>query len=344
VEINKADLNRLENVVDVVYQNTQISAQLNDARKVVKADTVHEKGYFGRNISTAVLDTGVSLVKDLAHPQNRVIAFRDFINKKKEPYDDNGHGTHVSGIVAGSGANSDGKYMGIAPKSNIVSVKILDSEGKGNSTNALLGISWVIENAEKYNIRIINLSIGTKDKGIPDPLVKAVEKCWDSGIVVVIAAGNNGPQKGSVTSPGTSRKVITVGASDDKKTSSIWGDILEDYSGRGPTREWITKPDIIAPGSKIISCLSPNCNIVVNNSDNEIIDKYYISISGTSMATPIVSGAIALLLERYPYLYPDDVKLMIKKCAVDLKMPKDYQGWGLLDIDKLLTQEGRHVR
>lgn len=251
----------------------------------------------------------------------------------------------MSGIISGNGFLSNRKYMGIAPESNIIGVKILDSLGHGNLTNALVGLQWVLDNKDKHDIRICNLSIGSKDTGTGDPLIRAVEKLWDSGIIVVIAAGNNGPEPGSVTSPGVSRKVITVGALDDCDTISIWGDTLKNFSGRGPTKGNICKPDIIAPGARIVSCLSSTYNLIISaDSDNKIINNNYIQLSGTSMATPIVSGAIALLLQKYPNLYPDDVKYMLKKCAVNLNYDKNQQGWGLLDVEKLFKLEGRHVR
>ncbi len=220
IEINKSDIKKLELIVgtNFIYQDTKISAQMDNARLTVKAENINKSGFFGEGITVAVLDTGVYPVNDLVYPNNRIIGFKDVINGEINPYDDNGHGTHVSGIIAGNAFNSNGKFLGIAPKSNIVGVKILDKEGRGNVVTALSGLQWILENYKKYKIRIINLSIGTPDKGSVDPLVKAVEKCWDLGIVVVIAAGNNGPSKSSITSPGISRKVITVGASDDDHT------------------------------------------------------------------------------------------------------------------------------
>ena len=126
----------------------------------------------------------------------------------------------MAGIAAGDGRMSYGRHRGVAPNANIVSVKVLDAAGRGNATDALAGIQWVIDNRERYNIRVANLSIGTKDTGSNDPLVRAVEAAWDAGIVMIVAAGNNGPAKQSITSPGTSRKVITVGASDDHSRKS----------------------------------------------------------------------------------------------------------------------------
>ena len=224
--------------------------------------------------------------------------------------------------------------MGIAPECDIVGVKVLDKKGQGNSINVLMGMQWVMDNRQRYNIRVVNLSVGTLDMGRNDPLVKAVEAMWDEGVVVVAAAGNNGPSKSTVTSPGVSRKIITVGAADDHRHVEIWGDDLVNFSGRGPTSECIIKPDCIAPGANIVSLLSsPDAR---RGEQDKIVDKYYLELSGTSMATPIVSGAIALLLQKRPTLTPDEVKLKLKKSCRCLGHHPNHQGWGLLNIEKLI--------
>lgn len=277
----------------------------------------------------AILDTGISPELDFILPRNRILAFKDFINNKKKAYDDNAHGTHIAGIAAGSGYNSRGLYSGISPMCNIVSVKILDEDGRGSSSNALLGLDWVLKNIQKYNIRIINLSIGTKDIGSKDPLIKMVEKLWDLGIIIVCAAGNNGPRSSSITSPGSSKKVITVGTMDD--------DI--NFSGRGPTKECIIKPDVLAPGSNIVSVLSKSKELKKERlKELDIISDNYVSMSGTSMAAPYVSGAISLLLQKNPYLSPNRVKLALKQSCKSIGLSKNREGWGILDINSLLKK------
>lgn len=347
IELSETDLSRLNGIegLKAVYQNTHITTQMNVARKTVKADIAQEKGFTGRGVTIAVIDTGIAPIDDFTVPKNRIIAFKDFVNNKTVPYDDNGHGTHVCGIAAGNGKLSNGKYCGIAPNCNIVSIKVLNNEGRGNSAEVLAGIQWMVDNAERYNIRIANLSVGTTNTSSNDPLVKAVEAAWDKGIVINIAAGNNGPNSSTITSPGISRKVITVGASDDNKTVRIWGDTLVNFSGRGPTKECIIKPDIIAPGANITSCLSPTPYIDKANKEGvKKVDEYYMQLSGTSMSTPIISGAVALLLEKHPDLCPDDVKYMLKHSSVSLNYPQNQQGWGLIDIEKLISKEASHVR
>jgi serine protease AprX len=331
--------------IKAVHETAHITAQMNGVRKTVKADAARTMGVTGRGIGIAVLDTGVAPVDDLVLPVNRIAAFTDLINGRSEPYDDNGHGTHVAGIAAGNGYCSEGVYMGIAPESTIIAIKILDASGKGNSADVLAGIQWMLDNREKYNIRVANLSIGTEDRGERDPLIRAVNAAWDAGIVMTIAAGNNGPRVSSVTSPGVSRKVLTVGSSDDSDSVFIWGMTLENFSGRGPTSECIVKPDVVAPGAGVVSCLTPTPSLdKVENFDTKRVAEHYIQLSGTSMSAPIAAGAAALLLQKHPELTPDDVKYMFKQCASDLKYPKNQQGWGLIDVEKLLKGEAVHVR
>lgn len=336
---NLAQITKLKGV-KAVYKTTHITAQMNSAKKTVKADKLNAQGHLGKGVTIAILDTGISPVEDFTQPKNRIVAFKDFINGKQEPYDDNGHGTHVAGIAAGNGSCSGGKYAGIAPNCDIVAVKVLDKNGSGISSDVLAGLQWIIDNKDKYNIRIINLSVGTNEIYTEDPLVRGVEEAWNKGVVMTIAAGNNGPDRGSVTSPGISRKVITVGASDDNKSVKIWGNVMENYSGRGPTVECIIKPDVIAPGGDIISCLTATLpEKRIKSPNTKIVSKNYIQMSGTSMSTPIVTGAIALLLEKNPKLKPNDIKLLLKKSSQTLNYSKNQQGWGLLNIERLLQED-----
>lgn len=269
----------------------------------------------GQGVGVAVLDTGIFPHIDF---DNRIKAFHDFLNNRKRPYDDNGHGTHVAGLIAGNGKASGGRYKGIAPNAHIICAKILDKRGNGNVRDVMDAIHWVEENKEEYGIRIVNISVGTVNNQAKNStqLVKAVEEAWDAGLVVVTAAGNMGPLPGTITAPGISRKVITVGSSDllDSRTG---------ISGSGPTPECIFKPDIVMPGSHVISC-SPG------GKGN------YAEKSGTSMSTPKVSGAIALMLEKDPYLTNVEIKMLLKEAAVDLGYGRNQQGWGELDIDAFL--------
>ena len=206
----------------------------------------------GRGVSIAILDTGIAPHPDI---KNKIIAFKDFVNDKEGPYDDNGHGTHVAGDAAGTGATSEGKYKGTAPDAHIVGVKVLNSDGGAKVSNIVEGIDWVIENRDKYNIRVINMSIGVPSPGHQfDPIDKAVERAANAGIVVVAAAGNEGPKMGTIGgAPGNSPFALTVGAVDDKNTVDKSDDEIAPFSSRGPTIDGIVKPDLVAPGTNIIS-------------------------------------------------------------------------------------------
>ena len=276
----------------------------------------------GRGIGVAVLDTGCFPHEDY---QARIAAFFDMVRRRRLPYDDNGHGTHVCGIIAGNGSASKGRFYGIAPGCHLIPVKVLDKRGGGYVSDVLAGLHLILQQRDRFNIRIVNVSVGSfsgRNMSETSALVRGVEEIWDAGFVVVVAAGNMGPKRGTITTPGISRKVITVGCSDDDRVVNVMGSRMSDYSGRGPTRSCICKPDIVAPGAAITSC------------DNQ--SGCYTVKSGTSMATPYVSGAIALLLEQNPEMSNRDVKLLLRERAVDLGLPRNQQGWGLLDIPSLL--------
>lgn len=288
---------------------------------------IHEqaaRGLTGKGIGVAVLDTGCFPHVDF---DNRIAAFTDIVRRKRMPYDDNSHGSHICGIIGGSGRASQGKYHGIAPGCHLIPVKVLDRRGNGYASDVLSGLRWIRANRKNYNIRIVNISVGSLSrKGIEEnsSLVRGVNEAWDDGLVVVVAAGNMGPDRCTITTPGISRKVITVGCSDDYKEVNVMGSRMVDYSGRGPTGACILKPDLVAPGASIISC---------SNLPGE-----YTAKSGTSMATPLASGAIALLLQKYPNMSNKDVKLRLRERCTDLGLPHTQQGWGLLNIEKLLRE------
>ena len=276
-------------------------------------------GITGKNIGIAVLDTGISNHIDL---NDNLVCFKDYINIRKTAYDDNGHGSHVSGIIAGNGYKSKGRFKGIAPDSKIIMLKCLDKNGNGKIDNAEKGLNFIIDNRDRFNIRIVNISVGSikkTDDNESERLVSAVEELWKLGFVVIVAAGNNGPDKGSVTAPGNAKSVITVGASDDNMVSV--NDRRKNYSGRGPTKICVVKPEIVCPGTGIISC---------NNKNG------YSTKSGTSMAVPIVSGIVALMLESKPDLTNKEIKKKMYETAIDVGLPKNHQGWGEINARRLI--------
>ncbi|MGN0377239.1 MAG: S8 family peptidase [Suilimivivens sp.] len=285
----------------------------------------------GKNgITIAMLDTGVATHPDF---DDRLIVFRDFVNGKREFYDDSGHGTHVAGCMCGSGRLSDGKYKGIAPASRLVVGKVLDYKGDGIIECMANGIEWVLQNRKKYDIRILNISIGMGEaagKERMEGLLNLVDEAWRTGLIVVCAAGNSGPRAMTISPIGARKNVITVGCNE----GGYFGErenLCESYSSRGPSAFDVKKPDIVAPGTDIVSC-----NAFVERRGWRYKNAY-IAKSGTSMATPIVSGGMALLLQKYPFYSNEQAKKKMISTAKDLKEPWNKQGAGMIQINSLLT-------
>lgn len=341
VEIPCENIKRLASHRDVIFisDDSEIKSTLNIATKVIGSNMVNDSGYTGKGIGIAFLDTGVYPHPDLTEPENRIVAFKDFINKKEKPYDDNGHGTHVAGDAAGNGYSSDGKYKGIAPEANIIAVKVLDARGTGNTSDILAGMQWILDNADKYNIRIVSMSLGDKAMLPPflDPMSRGCERLWRDGLVVTVAAGNNGPDPMTITTPGISPSVITVGALDDRRTIDTSDDTVADFSSRGPTPTGRLKPDVLAPGVNIVS-LNRN-PLAAGPGSLLLFEKLYRTASGTSMATPMVAGAAALLLQKNPNLTPNQVKKLMQETARPVNGADKYsEGYGLIDINAMLKQ------
>lgn len=287
------------------------------------AEAESAERYTGKGVCVAVLDTGIYPHKDFG---NRIIAFVDMVRNRNGLYDDNGHGTHVTGILGGDGRLSKGRFKGIAPDVQIAAIKVLDERGKGKLSYMLKGIQWILQNQSRFKIRIANISVGAlaKDAQENKMLMEAVLQMWNAGITVCIAAGNEGAA--AITTPGISAAAITVGTLDDEEMWDAAGKRYTNYSGRGPTEECICKPEIVAPGTGIIST---NCMMHPGS-------KPYSVKSGTSMSVPFVSGAIACLLEKYPDMTNTEIKLRLHERAQDLGLPYNHQGWGGLNMERLL--------
>ena len=280
----------------------------------------------GKGVGVAVIDTGIAPHYDLVKPANRIVGFVDLLHDEERPYDDDGHGTHVAGILAGNGYASN-KYMGTAPCANLVAIKALDQTGNGTESDILAALQWIINNRRQYNIRVINLSLGIKIE-CPfddDPLVRGVNAAVLCGLSVVTAAGNNGPGHCTINSPGISPFVITVGAADLSHADSMEDIKVASFSSRGPTMGGDVKPDLIAPGVEI-------CSLDAKN------PKGYAIQSGTSMAAPVVSGAAACLYALQPDLTPSQVKRLLVQNSVPLKQEnRNAQGRGLLNYKIFLN-------
>lgn len=340
-KISPNHINKLLQIKSVkcLYLDAEVKALLNTANASAKIPFAWKMDCTGKGVTTAVMDTGIYPHKDLTTPFNRIIAFKDFINNKSLPYDDNGHGTHVAGAIAGNGIGSKGLYKGPAYDSFLVGVKVLDRYGSGRLSNVLAGLEWCIQNKQNFRIRILCLSLGTKaDNSYKnDLLCEAVEKAWNAGIVVCAAAGNDGPDPHTISTPGIHPRIITVGATDDKNTENRSDDTVADFSSRGPTIDHFAKPDIVSPGTHVISLRAPN-SYLDNQLKSARVEKGYFMLSGTSMSTPICCGLIAVMLENNSMLQPDQVKEIITKSAWNMGMDQNSQGAGHIDAQAALSQ------
>jgi serine protease AprX len=294
-------------------------------RKVVRADDVNQAGYKGQGMTVAVVDTGIADVPDLA---GRIVQVETGLlgdsspcqNFSGEPgcEDSYGHGTFIAGIIAGNGASSGGKWKGVAPQAKVLSVKIAGRSGSADVSTLLAAIQWVVSYKNTYDIKVLNLSLGTTgtQSYTTDPLNYAVQEAWEKGIVVVVSASNAGPEPGTITKPGDDPWVITVGATDDRGTPGLGDDELPNFSARGPTAaDGMAKPDLAAPGGHIVSLRAPGSEI--DEQFPNYIDGAYRKGSGTSMSTAVVSGTVALMLQRNPSWSPNRVKFALTATARD---------------------------
>jgi serine protease AprX len=321
-----------------------------------------ELGYDGAGVGVAIIDSGSpAYLDDLSDGWNggpRVDQFVDFVNGRKKAYDDYGHGTHVAGIIAGNGFDSGGLRAGIAPAARLIVLKVLDDSGQGRISDVIAALDYAIAQKDNFNIRVINLSVatGVYEPYDVDPLTLAAQRAVNAGIVVVAAAGNYGraPQGGTryggITAPGNAPWVLTVGASSHMGTIDRADDTIAAFSSRGPTAiSYDAKPDVVAPGVGIESLSNPDSAFYVTKSayllDGTVPTWYrpYLSLSGTSMATPVVTGTVALMLQANPNLTPNAVKAIIEYSAQQYSgYDRLTQGAGFLNA-KGAVELARHL-
>ncbi len=321
--------------VSYISPDRSVTMLLDNSAGAVNASAAWSSGYDGRGIGVAIIDSGISNHPDLDNPYGRfrVVYSQDFVGGGTN--DLYGHGTHVAGIVAADAADSDCSvcirhFRGIAPEANLINLRVLDQNGRGRDSNILRALDEVLRLQRQYNIRVVNLSLGRPvyESYKWDPLCRAVEALWKHGITVVVAAGNDGRDNsngnegyGTIDSPGNDPYVITVGAMKTEGTPDRSDDLIASYSSKGPTAiDHIVKPDIVAPGNLVVSLLAPHAELAAEFPQTLVPLSYYeqtnstadstayYQLSGTSMATPVVSGAVADLLEAEPALTPDQVK------------------------------------
>ncbi|AXG79302.1 1,4-dihydropyridine esterase [Streptomyces paludis] len=306
--------------IERVWLDGKRKALLDKSVPQIGAPTAWQAGYDGTGVKVAVLDTGV----DQTHPDLKGVSIlrKDF-SGSGNTVDHSGHGTHVASTIAGSGAKSGGKYKGVAPGTKIIDAKVLDDDGFGEDSGIIAGMQWAADQGAK----IANLSLGGEDTADVDPLEAAVDKISaEKNVLFVIAAGNEGPDAETIGSPGSAASALTVGAVDSKNK-------IAGFSSVGPTADGSLKPDITAPGVNIVAARA------AKGVDGTPAAAGYVSMSGTSMATPHVAGAAAILAQQHP----DWTGARIKQALVSSAKPTAgltpyQQGTGRTDLTKAITQ------
>ncbi len=325
---DKRQIEQLSNMSQVKFVSSVSKATaLMDVAKQILG--VEGQSLSGKGVTIAFIDTGIEQHTDFCTGKKRIITFKDFVGDKNKCYDDNGHGTFVAGVCCGNGALSCGKYSGIAPQANIISLKALNKHGEASADKILNAMEWVYDNHKKYDIGVICMSFGSEALGYNDPIMNGAEALWKEGIVVVAAAGNSGPEYQTIKSPGVSSQIITVGGFNDNR---IEGDEINQnffeiaqFSSRGPAFSRF-KPDLVAPSVEISSCARGNG---------------YTRLSGTSVATPMIAGMSALLLEKNPNLKPIDVKRMILSSCTPITLNRNLEGFGYPNLNKIQSRNFR---
>lgn len=385
VNLRRSELDALANDPNVTYisidrklaarggpaptvQSVMTSAEYTS--EPINAPQVWAKGYLGTNIGVALIDSGVAPNPDLntlppayivgqpaalqfpkvagmvAPAQNgRIVYSQNFVPGAMDATDQYGHGTHIAGLIAGSGQQSTGtqyfrSFRGSAPNANIVNLRVLDATGSGSDSTVIAAIEQAIALKSTYNIKVINLSLGRPiwESYMVDPLCQAVEQAWKAGIVVVVAAGNDGRDLnlnaegyGTIEAPGNDPYVITVGAMNTKGTAALSDDVIASYSSKGPSFiDQVAKPDLVAPGNLVSSLYFKNDPLTtempgyvtlnsfymnVTGPSAAVVSNAYFPLSGTSMSTGVVSGAVALLEQAAPNLTPDQMKAFLMRDA-----------------------------
>jgi len=283
----------------------------------------------GQGIIVAVVDSGIDRHPDL-NQEASWESPRRIVDRSRNPGDLYGHGTHIAGIIGGNGFLSDGAYQGVAPQVNLANVHVTRMRGAARTSDIIRGLQWIYDNKDALNIRVVNLSLNSTvaESYHTSPLDAALEVLWFNGIVVIVSAGNRG-EGAELFPPANDPFVITVGALDDYGTVDPSDDSLADYSAFGVTPEGFTKPEILAPGNNLVSLQATPWSLLSWQHPDHKVGRYYFRMSGTSMASAVAAGAVALLLQDEPGLNPDQVKHRLMATARPFG---EGNGPGSLDI------------
>ncbi len=291
----------------------------------------------GQGVGVALVDTGVAPVPDLL---DRVAAVAD-LTPERTMTDGFGHGTFMAGLIAGDGTSSSGRYLGVAPKAHLVSVKVAVSDGSTTLGTLLAGLQLVRHSRERFNIRVVLLALSSESTMAPerDPLTRALRALWADGLFVVVPAGNDGPDEGSIDSPGLDPVLMAAGAVDDRGTPTVADDEVPFWTSRGPSPFGAAKPDVAAPGVRVVSTRAPGSAIDEKNPSARIGDAYFRG-SGTSMSAAITAGVAALLLSADPGLSPDELKDRLVSGATPVSSPATAVGSGVVNAATSLEADG----
>lgn len=320
--------------------NSDLTSSKNVTRQYLTLDTlrsmVGDSGkYTGQGITVAVIDSGTFQHDDLIKPQNRIMAFKDFVNNANSVYDDNGHGTAICGIIAGNGYMSGGAYQGIAPNCNLVVAKALDKDGNCNINVLLKALDWVANNIKKYNIRILNISIGIKNSSENYNLLKvAIDNIVNSNVLIITSVGNkNTNDTEEIYLPAALPEVLSVGSINDISVKNIDQYQAAPFSSNWKDANGVQKPDLLAPGNSILATQS---NVLYNplDSNSTNMNVSYVSSTGTSNSAAVVSGLAAILMQQYPSYNNFSIQsMLLKKCTkINASMPA--QGAGFIYLNQ----------
>lgn len=320
--VNKNQLFQISSLTSVskIYSITSACTMIDISKKILGVDKTL---LTGSGVTIAFIDTGVFSHADFLIGRNRIRFFKDFVLNKKHNYDDNGHGTFVAGVCSGGGVLSGGLYSGVAPQADIISLKALNGLGEASADKILDAMEWVYENHKKFNIKVVCMSFGSEPLGYNDPIMSGAEALWREGVTVVAAAGNSGPEYQTIKSPGVSSQIITVGGFDDNRIDGKFQESffeIADFSSRGPAFKRF-KPDLVAPSVDIKSCG---------------ISTFYTSLSGTSVATPMIAGIACLLLQAKPNLTPQQIKQTLISVCRPITLNHNFEGYGYPNLKDLI--------